>query len=139
MVSSQQFVYNFLKQNKRNYLRVKDLKIGQPIEVFVFDRNALDLVPENISSYDDLKRLRNIVVYLGGQKIKMHQVSNPGQTWVHDLDYLVTVDPKTRRKVWTSKYVPKNKQTLVGWRGPMVKIKPSIFKKHMYRNKPLNV
>lgn len=138
MVSSQQFVYNFLKANKKNFLRVKDLKIGQPIEVFVFDRNALDLVPENITSYNDLKMLRNILVYLGDQKIKMHLTSNPNQSWVHDLDFLVTIDPKKRRKVWTSKYVPKNKQTLAGWRGPIVKIKPSVFKKHMYANKPLN-
>ena len=137
MVFSNEFVYNFLKQNNKNFLRVKDLKslAKTPREVFIFHRNALDLLPDEITSYQDLDQLRFIISYLGNNEIKMQLKNDPTQTWTNPLSFL---NQKKARCQWASK-ASKNGQTLVGWRGPIIKIKPNIFKKNLYANKPLNV
>lgn len=119
------FVNKILNKYQSKSLTFSELEIGCPLDVYLFDRNILDILPKYIWSLRQLDLAKFSLDYQGGKflNLKNKNTSRTGRYLIHiqikqgDKCFWVPIESVKELKN-TSK---------VGWRGPL--FEASVIKK----------
>lgn len=130
-VDSFNFVQCFINLNRDNILKYCDLeklKWGEGLDVYLFDRNCLDLMSPRISKNKDLNRLKCTLTKISDDittlKCKNHFLKT---------ENVINLNIRGRKNGKLCWIRPVNKpglQAFAGWRGPIIKLENCKVKPH---------